>query len=90
MQKSYIQQMCDYCKKLFKKYWKTKPKVHAKCVKLVFLLSVDDAMLDCSSRPSIKEFVWFHQTGFRFNKSLALNWKILNRFRFGLTNRLHP
>ena len=39
-------------------------------------------------KPSSKRFSRFHQTGFRFNNSTALNRKILNRFRFCLANRL--
>jgi len=42
------------------------------------------------SKPSAKWSGRFHQTGFRFDKSIALNRKILNRFGFGLANRLRP
>jgi len=42
------------------------------------------------SKPSVKRFGRFHKTGFTFNKSIALNRKILNRFRFGLANQLRP
>jgi len=70
---------------------KTKPKVHAKCVKLAFVLTTPflTAVVN-HSKPSAKLFGQFHQTGFRFDKSIALNWKILNWLRFGLPYRLRP
>jgi len=67
------------------------PKHHTKYVKLSFLLTTPSWIaLVNHSKPSIKWFEWFHETGFRFNKLIALNQKILNRFRFGLANRLRP
>jgi len=73
------------------KHWKTKPKVHARYVRLSFLLTTPSWIAVVNySKPSIKWFGQFHETSFRFNKSNALNWKILNRFRFGLANRLRP
>ena len=42
------------------------------------------AILVRSSKPSRKRFTRIPQTGFRFVKSIALNRKILKRFRFGL------
>jgi len=48
------------------------------------------AILVRSTKPSPNQFAWIHQTGFRFVKLIARNWKIPNRFRFGLANRLHP
>jgi len=76
---------------IYNKHWKAKPKVHAESVKLAFLLTTPPwiAVVD-HSKPSAKWFERFHQTGFRFDKSIALNRKILNWFRFGLANRLRP
>ena len=42
------------------------------------------------SKPSRKRFVRFNETGFGFDKQIALNRKIPNRFQFGLANRLRP
>jgi len=53
-------------------------------------ISVDSTILDCCSNASAKQFAQFHQNVFRFNQSIALNCKILNRFRLVLANRLRP
>jgi len=69
------------------KHWKTKPKVHSKYVKLAFLLTTS-SWIAVLNRP---QTVWTSSSNcFRFNKSIAPNCKILNRFRFGFENRLHP
>jgi len=73
------------------KHWKTKPKVHAKYVRLSFLLTMPSWIAGVNhSKLSVKRFGRFRETGFRFNKSIAVNWKILNQFRFGLANRWQP
>ena len=41
-----------------------------------------------SNKPSPNRFAQIRRTGFRFVKSIARNRKILNRFMFGLANRL--
>jgi len=41
------------------------------------------AILECCSKPSAKWFGWFYQTGFRFDKSIALNQKFLTSLGLG-------